>query len=136
MAEVRVGSRVPEGWFAMAGMGQSLPESTPKSGIYRMALALFHGYDSQAARELAAPRTPKSAGLSTKESGKVDYTCGVPENLAAMPDGVSTAYAIRVGMAIAMGYNRDDAERFAKLPHGGGWTKGKPRKVTDSSEQR
>lgn len=116
----------------MAGMGQSLPESTPKSGIFRMALALFHGYDNNTARQLAAPRTMKTAGLSTKEPGKVDYTCSIPENLATLPKGVSAAYAIRVGMAIAMGYSRDDAERFAKLPHGGGWTKGKPRKVSVS----
>jgi hypothetical protein len=128
MTDVRVGSRVPEGWFALAGMSQSLPATTPKSGIYRMALALFQGRDINEARELAHPRMPKSAGLSTTDTGKVDYTCGVPEELAELPEGVSPSYAIRVGMAMAMGYSRDDAERFAQLPHGGGWTKGKPRK--------
>ena len=113
----------------MAGIHQGLPASTPKSGIFRMALALYHGLNVKDARELAHPMPRKEQNLATANNGKTDFSCKVPEELGKLPDDVNHSYAIRVGMAMCLGYSREDAERYAQLPHGGGWQKGKSRKA-------
>lgn len=124
MSEVSVGVRMPENWYTAAGINQMLPANTPKSGIVRMALAIFKGMPIEQARSLANPATGK--GISGTSDKLADLSCKVPAELAEIPDGYATSYAIRIGVAMSMGYSRKDAETFAYMERG--WPKGKPRK--------
>lgn len=106
-----------------------LPASTAKSGIIRMALAIFNGMSPDNARTLA--RTATGKGITGTTDKDVDIACKVPAELVEnIPSDYATAYAIRIGVAMSMGYTREDAEKYAERT--GGWPKGKPRKQVTS----
>lgn len=125
MSQVSVWARVPEDLWAMAGIHQGLPPSTPKSGIIRMALAVFHGQRPNEARMLAQAMTGNNQSLDAVEVP--NFACKLPDELADLadtPDGMPRSMAVRIGMAMLAGYSRERAEAYARMQenygqHGG-----------------
>jgi hypothetical protein len=61
----------------------------------------------------------KYASASNKEddSSRVHASFEIPDDLR-ISDGISTAWAIRVGLGLAMGLSRREAEYFAQVKRG------------------
>jgi hypothetical protein len=108
---VTVGADVPEDSLSSAAFGLGLNrEKVSRSGVIRAALALFHGNDKDTAREYATPKNQTQLG----SNGQTFVTAQVPEDLADTGD-TPRAYAIRVGLALAAGLSRKEAENWAKM---------------------
>jgi hypothetical protein len=83
-----------------------------RSGLVRAALALFHGGTEREAIELAA--TVKNSRLGSNREKMQDWvTANVPDGLADTGE-INRALAIRIGLAMAAGYSREDAETHAR----------------------
>ena len=110
---------------ALAGfklnMGLDMPMS--KSGIIRAALALVAGKSNDEIRQYATGgNTP-----NLDSGGKYAIGAQVPEDLleeaqAQLGEGTEIAFTVRVGLAMAAGLTRDQAESWAQM------TRGRPRK--------
>lgn len=122
MSEVTVGTRIPDQWFTDAGASQMLPSTTSKSGIIRMALGFFQGMSAVEARQLAITQPKPGKGIADTTDRKIDIACKVPEELAEGIKDIGAAYAVRIGVIMALGYTREQAERVAKM------SPGRPRK--------
>lgn len=102
---------------AAVGLGLDIG-STPRIGLVRAALALFHDMPRAEAKNYAQA-SRKSRIIA---DGK-DFVAGeVPDELADVGD-TERAYAIRVGLAMAAGLPRSKAESYANMH------KGRPRKT-------
>lgn len=117
MALVKVGARIPAHSLKYAAMGLGLSPNTSKTGLMRAALALFHGKTPEEAYELAMPPTPKPRRIMGGPE-IIDIVGDVDESLAQLPSEIGKATAIRIGLAIARGWDREDAEEWAKMPRG------------------
>ena len=119
---VRVDARVPAKSLSSAAIGLGLERSmTTRSGVVRAALALFHGKDRETAYRLAMP-THNSRLSADKGSERVG--ADVEAELANTGDA-KISYAIRVGLGMAAGFTRAEAEEWAAMIK-----PGRPRKVT------
>jgi hypothetical protein len=78
-----------------------------KSAVMRVALALFHGKPPVEAIKYAALNSRES------ETGHERIVFDIPEDLK-VPEDVSASWATRVGLGIAMGMTRADAEYWAE----------------------
>lgn len=107
-----VGARVPADALKHAAIGLGLSPDASKSGVIRGALALFHGLDPQ--RFIEPPRKPVGRGVTTTRANVIDVAIEAPAELAEMPPGVKRATAIRVGLAMATGWSREDAQAWAE----------------------
>lgn len=118
-----VGADIPEDSLSSAAFGLGLNLSaTPRIGVVRAALALFHGQSRDAAREYAQSSRKSKLGSDGK-----DFVAGkVPEVLADTGD-TERAFAIRVGLAMAAGLTRKQAESWARMQ------RGRPRKTSQAA---
>jgi hypothetical protein len=82
-----------------------------RAGIVRSALALFHGRD----RAEAARFANSDAKLHDAESGREHIRATIPDDL---PVPENQAWAVRVGLGMAMGLSRTQAEKWAKIDQG------------------
>lgn len=117
---VTIRAHIPEDGLSSAAIGLGLPPSTSKGGVIRAGLAILAGKSRDEARRYATS-TPDNHDLGS--NGTIHTTALVPEDLLAqaenaLPNNNNTAYAVRVGLAMAMGYSRKQAESWAKLPTG------------------
>src|SRR5260370_40886461 len=103
-----VAATLPEDTLAIAAAGLGLDLSTtPRIGLVKAALALFHGSSREDARKLVLPhRSRLSADGAQKVIGQI------PAELANVGDA-ERACAIRVGMGMAIGLSRHEAEKWA-----------------------
>jgi hypothetical protein len=118
---VSIAADIPEDSLACAavGLGQDISRVS-RSGLVRAALSLYHGHTrDQAKSYIVLGQNP--AQLSSKGQDRV--TAVVPEELAQV-DG-ERAFAIRVGLAMAAGLGRKEAETYARMHVR---PKGRPRK--------
>lgn len=114
-AEVHIGARLPEDSLSSAAFGLGLDQATtPRSGVIRAALALFHGRDRNDAKQLAKPARKSRLG----SDGTERVTARVDAELADTGE-VPLSYAIRVGLAMAAGLDRKQAENWAAMMHPG-----------------
>lgn len=108
-----ISADIPEDSLSSAAFGLGLNRSqASRSGIVRAALALYHGHDRETAREYIIPETKKNSRLGS--NGQEQVTADVPEDLATV-EGVTRAFALRVGLAMAAGLTRKEAENWAKM---------------------
>lgn len=77
-----------------------------RAGIVRSALALFHGHD----RADAARYAYSDEKLSSAESGHERIVAKIPDELLVND---RPSWAIRVGLGMAMGLTRAQAEKWA-----------------------
>lgn len=132
MSEVTIAVRANETWYTQAGMAQALPASTPKSAMLRFALALYNGLDPFDARRYATPKSA-SKGITGTCDRDVQTTAVISEDL--IPSDVPAAYAARVGLLIAMGYSRAEAEDLGRRERTGRpkGSKNKPKPKTGAA---
>lgn len=115
---VTIGAHILEDSLSSAALGLGLPLTTSKGGIIRAGLAIYAGKTRDEARRYAAS---KETDLG---SDGVTYTTAlVPEELLneareRLSEDDSQAFAVRVGLAMAAGATRKQAESFAKLHPG------------------
>lgn len=108
-----ISADIPEDSLSSAAFGLGLNRSQiTRSGVIRAALALYHGNDRETAREYVTPPSQKSARLGSE--GQEQVSADVPEHLANV-EGTTRAHAIRVGLAMAAGLTRKEAENWAKM---------------------
>jgi hypothetical protein len=116
---VTIGATIPEDGFTSAAMGLGLPLSTAKSGLFRAALALVCGKTKDEAREYASS-IPRNRNLGT--NGNFHATGVVPEDLLEAAElameNADRAYIVRVGMGMAAGLSRKQAESWARMHRG------------------
>jgi hypothetical protein len=115
---VTIGAPILEDSLSSAALGLGLPLTTSKGGIIRAGLAIFAGKSRDEARRYAAS---KEANLGSE--GITFTTALVPEELLSdaeqrLSDEDSRAFAVRVGLAMAAGATRKQAESFARLHAG------------------
>jgi hypothetical protein len=86
-------------------------QGASRAGIIRSALALFHGHDRATAVKYARSDQREDT------SGREHIVARIPDELP-VPD--KPAWAIRVGLGMAMGMNREQAEWWATttIPQG------------------
>jgi hypothetical protein len=112
---VRIDARVPEHSLPIAATFLGIRGSS-RAGIIRTALALFQG------------KTPAEA-ISYADGGRDVNTHGlvgamVPDEL--VPTDVNKSWAVRVGLGMAAGLSREQAESWARMD------RGRPRKEVTS----
>ena len=83
------------------------------SGVIRAALALFHGQSTDEAVKHAMPENQRFKA----NDGPSTVFAQVPDELAENC-GDNKSYAVRVGLGIAMGMTREQAERWAQVKIG------------------
>jgi hypothetical protein len=115
-----IGATIPEDGLSSAAIGLGLPPHTSKGGVFRAALAVLAGMSRDEARRYAAS-TPGKNELGT--DGTIYTTALVPEELldaarTAFGSSDNTAYLVRVGLAMAAGYSRKQAENWAVMRPG------------------
>lgn len=119
MGTVKVGvTRIPANSLKYAAMNLGLGPHTPKTGIVRAALALYHGMSFTEAAEMALPRTREISKLTGGDE-IIDVIVDVDEELATVPANVGRATAVRIGLALANGWDMEDAQAWAYRQHGG-----------------
>jgi len=103
-----VGATIPEDTMAHAAYGLlgSRFDQASRSGLVRAALALYKG----ANRDQAISYAQRTARLGSE--GQDYVTAKVPDELAQVD--CERAYAIRVGLAMAGGLSRKQAESYAR----------------------
>lgn len=117
MSLVMVGARVSPKALKHAALGLDLPPTVSKMGLMRAALALFHGKSHDEAYELALPIAHQPQPLTTSDRDLIDIA-GKVESELAQTYGYERATAIRIGLAIARGWSREDAEEWARMTRG------------------
>ena len=123
---IDVGAYVAEDSLSSAAFGLGLDvANVSRSGVIRAALALFHGYDRNEAREYV--QSKRNARLG---SDGLDWArAKVPEEFADTGD-TNLSMAIRIGLAMAAGLSRKQAENYARtVVPPVGYPAGKPRKI-------
>jgi len=115
---VIIGTRVPSSSLRSAAIGLGLSPGTSKSGILRAALALFHSLDPYAYIDPPAPVS--RSGVRSASKDVIDVAGQAPDELALMPVHQATgktwerSTAIRVGLAMAAGWSREESEEWAR----------------------
>lgn len=99
------------------------------SGVVRAALALFHGHENDEAIKYAIGENKRF-----NDTGPGHIVAQVPDELAK-GCGDNRSFAIRVGLGLAMGMSRQQAEHWAKMPTGEPVKLGRPRKTELSDEK-
>lgn len=101
---VRVGAVVPPHSIPIASALLGI-RGASQAGVIRAALALFQG------------KTPLEAGkyAASQQSNSSWVTANVPDELAPETD---KSWAIRVGLGLAAGMERDEAEAWARMRPG------------------
>lgn len=117
---VTIGAHIPEDGLSSAAIALGLPPSTSKGGVIRAALAILAGKTRDEARQYAVS-SAKDHNLGS--DGTIFTTALVPEELLeqaeqAIPGNSNRAFAVRVALAMSMGYGRKQAESWAKLQVG------------------
>jgi hypothetical protein len=113
---VTVGTRVPAVSLRNAAIGLGLPPGTSKSAIMRAALAMFH--EKNPLDYIEAPRAENKRDVRKASAEVIDIAGPAHAELAEMPAGVERATAIRIGLALASGWTREEAESFARMTRG------------------
>jgi Lsr2 len=110
---VAVSATIPQDILpgAALGLGVSL-HSTPRTDLVKAALALFQGKSRDEARELIDSRKYQLGG-----DGPQYVVARVPQELADTGNA-ERAYAIRVGLLMAGGLSRREAETWARMTRG------------------
>lgn len=110
---VTISADIPEDSISSAAFGLGLNLSdVSRSGVVRAALALFHGMSRDEARECVQPKRKTPARLGSEAQDYV--TAQVPDELADVGN-VQRAYAVRLGLALASGMPRKQAESWARM---------------------
>lgn len=81
-----------------------------RAGIVRAALALFHGHD-----RVTATRYAGNSKILDADSGRERVVASIPDELQ-VPE--HPAWAIRVGLGMAAGLSRSQAEIWAQMEQG------------------
>lgn len=110
-----IGAVVPEDSISSAAMGLGVDlASVTRSGVARAALALFHGMPKDEAKQFVRPND-KKARLGSDGQDFIGFRA--PDELIDVGDH-ERSYAIRVGLAMAAGLTRKEAESWAKMSRG------------------
>jgi hypothetical protein len=109
MPNKMVTADIPENGLSSAALGLGVPlGKVNRSGLVRAALALFHGMDRDTAITYLDAAKPSRLG----SKGQDLVSAYVPEELADVGE-TNRAYAIRVGLALAAGATKEQAESWA-----------------------
>jgi hypothetical protein len=109
-----VGAIVPENGLAIAAAILGIPDPSQTDAV-AAALALYHGMSPEQARSrvLARRRRPSSLG----SQGPKQVSARVDADLADVGDA-NRSFAIRVGLGLSAGLDREQAEQWARMPVG------------------